>query len=128
MDKKYHILVVEDEEYWREDVFREELEEAGYQVETSSCYNEAIAALDRRVFDLLVIDVNLTGQNGNQDGIRVLERMVLLGHESKVIVVSGSRTRAMAKENVKKFQPIAFLDKTTFDVRDFLALMKDSLG
>ncbi len=128
MSKKRHILVVEDEEYWREDVFREELERSGYQVETSSSYSEAIAALDRRVFDLLVIDVNLTGQNGNQDGIRVLERMVSLGHKSKVIVVSGSRTRAMAKENVKKFRPIAFLDKTTFDVEHFLALMKDSLG
>ncbi|MCP4535568.1 MAG: response regulator [Chloroflexi bacterium] len=127
MSKKYHVLVVEDEEYWREDVFREELEGAGYQVETSSSYGEAVAALDRRIFDLLVIDVNLTGQNGNQDGIRVLEQMVSLGHKSKAIVVSGSRTRAMAEQSVKKFQPIAFLDKTTFDVIKFITLVQSAL-
>jgi len=127
MDRQYDVLVVEDEQDWREDAFRENLEEAGYRVTTSSSYNEAVAALEQQLFDLVVIDINLTGQSGNQDGIRVLERMISIGHKTKAIVVSGSRTRAMAEEHVKKFEPIAFLDKPTFDVKEFLELIKEAL-
>ena len=127
MVKQYHILVAEDEERWREDVFREALEEEGYQVKTSSSYSEAVAALDQQVFDLAVIDVNLTGDPGNQDGVRVLERIASLGHGTLVIVISGSPTRAMAEKSVKKFQPIAFVDKITFDVTKFVTLVTDAL-
>ncbi len=128
MTKQYHILVVEDEQYWREAVFREALEEIGYQVQTCSAYAEAVAALDEQVFDLVVIDVNLTGIAGNQDGVRVLERIASLGHKSLSVVVSGSRTRAMAMESAARFRPLAFLDKTTFDVTKFVTLVMDSLA
>ena len=128
MTRQYHVLVVEDEEYWREAVFREALEDAGYLVRTCSAYAEAVAALDERVFDLVVIDVNLTGIAGNRDGVRVLEYMAALGHRSLSIVVSGSRTRAMAMESTARFRPLAFLDKTTFDVAKFVTLVTDSLA
>ena len=65
MARQYHILVVEDQERWREDIFREALEDEGYQVVTSSSYDEAVAALDRQVFDLVVIDINLTNVADN---------------------------------------------------------------
>lgn len=126
--RKYHILVVEDEPDWREDAFREPLEEAGYKVTTSNDYKEAIAALERQAFDLAVIDINLTGQRGNQDGIRVMERIASLDQGIKAIVVSGSKSRAMAAESVKKFRPIAFLDKPTFDVNEFLTLIEKALA
>ncbi|MEA3341775.1 MAG: response regulator [Chloroflexota bacterium] len=128
MDKQYHILVVEDESDWREDIFYENLENAGYRVTASGSYDEAVAALERHVFDLAVIDVNLTGQRGNQDGIRVLEQMAYRGHRAKAIVVSGSKNRAMAAESVEKFRPIAFLDKPKFDVTEFLALIREALA
>jgi DNA-binding NtrC family response regulator len=128
MSKEYHILVVEDEEGWREDIFRESLEDEGYCVVTSSSYAEAIAALDQQVFDMVVIDVNLTGNRGNRDGLRVMERMAALGHQSLTIVVSGSKTRAMAAESVKKFQSVAFVDKTTFDVTEFVNLVAEAFA
>jgi DNA-binding NtrC family response regulator len=127
MARQYQILVVEDEERWREDVFREALEDGGYQVMTSSSYGEAVAALDRQAFDLVVIDVNLTGVSGNRDGVRLLERMASLGHRSLAIVVSGSKTWDMAEESVRKFRPVAFLDKTMFDVTEFVTLVRDAL-
>ena len=127
MTRQYHILVVEDEEQWREEVFRESLEDRGHQVMTSSSYDEAIAALDQQTFDLVVIDVNLTNVSGNRDGVRVLERMNALGHRASVIVVSGSKTWAVAEESVKEFHPIAFIDKTTFDVAEFIKLVTDAL-
>ena len=124
---EHHILVVEDEEYWREALFREALEEAGYLVRTCSNYGEAVAALDERVFDLLGIDVNLTGLAGNQDGVRVLEHVAALGHNPPSVIVSGSKTRAMAMGSVERFRPAAFLDKATFDVAQFVALVTDAL-
>jgi len=127
MARQPHILVVEDEQYWREDIFRETLESGGYQVKTSSNYGEAIAALDQQVFDLVVVDVNLTGVPGNQDGVRVLERMAFLGYKSPIIVVSGTQTRTAAEKSVKKFQPIAFVDKTMFDVVEFATLVTETL-
>jgi DNA-binding NtrC family response regulator len=128
MPRQYHILVVEDEERWREDIFREALEDGGYQVVTSSSYNEAVAALDRQVFDLVVIDVNLTGVSGNRDGVRVLDRIAALGHRSLTIVVSGAKTWLVAEKSVRKFHPVAFLDKTTFDVAEFVTLVTSALN
>jgi len=127
MAKQHHILVVEDEERWREDIFREALEDDGHRVETSSTYGEAAAALRQQVFDLVVIDINLTGDPGNKDGIRLLELMTALGHESQVVLVSGSQTQAMSKESIKKFHPIAFVDKTVFDVVKFAKLVTEAL-
>jgi DNA-binding NtrC family response regulator len=127
MARQYHILVVEDEERWREGIFREALEDAGYQVKTSQCYSEAIAALDRQAFDLVVLDVNLTGLSGNRDGVRVLEQMASLENRPLTIVVSGSKTWDVAEESVQKFRPIAFIDKTTFDVAEFITLVNDAL-
>jgi DNA-binding NtrC family response regulator len=127
MARQYHILVVEDQERWREDIFREALEDGGYQVKTSSSFDEAVAALDQQVFDLVVIDVNLTNVSGNRDGVRVLERMAALGHRSQAIVVSGSKTWTVAEESVRKFHPVAFLDKRTFDMAEFVTLVSNAL-
>lgn len=127
MAKQYHILIVEDKERWREDIFREVLEDAGYQVQTSSNYAEAVAAVERQVFDLAVIDVNLTGVPGNQDGVRVLERIVSLEHRTLAIFVSGSKIWATAEKSAQKFHPIAFFDKTKFDVTEFVTLVTNAL-
>ena len=127
MSNPYQILIVEDEAQWRQEILCEALEDQGYQVQTSDSYDQAVAALDRHTFDLIVIDINLTGVSGNQDGIRVLERLDAMGTEVQTIVISGSRTRATAAESVKKFQPLAFVDKTTFDVVAFINLVADAL-
>jgi DNA-binding NtrC family response regulator len=127
MSNSYQILIVEDEKRWREEILREALEDQGYQVQTSNGYDQAVEALEQHTFDLIVVDVNLTGVAGNQDGIRVLERLETMAPEIQTIVISGSRTRAMAAESVKKFQPLAFVDKTTFDVAAFVTLVAGAL-
>ena len=128
MSKQYRVLVVEDEVDWREKIFREALEDQGYQVVTSSSCAEAIAALDQNVFDMIIVDVNLTGVPGNKDGIRVLERMAALGRPPLCIVTSGSPNRARHEESIKQFQPIKFIDKTKFDVTDFIGQVADAFA
>lgn len=127
MADQYQILIVEDEVQWREKILREALEGEGYLVQTRGSYNEAVAALDRCTFDLAIIDVNLTGVSGNQDGIRVLEYLASQKDKAQSIMISGSKTRAMAAESVKKFNPCAFVDKTTFDVVEFITLVAQVL-
>ena len=128
MARQHHILIVEDEERWREHIFRETLEDSGYQVKTSSSYGEAITALGQQAFDLAVIDVNLTGLSGNRDGVRVLEYVASMKPRPLAVVVSGSKTWAAAEKSARKFRPIAFLDKTTFDVAEFIALVRGALA
>jgi DNA-binding NtrC family response regulator len=128
MDQQYHILVVEDEPQWRENIFREALEDEGYDVQTSDSYSEAVATLDQQAFDLAVVDVNLTGVSGNQDGLRLLELLTSQEDQTPVIVVSGSKTRDVAEEDAREFQPFAFLDKTTFDIAEFVAMVAEALG
>jgi DNA-binding NtrC family response regulator len=127
MTEAYQILVVEDEARWREDIFREALEEAGFLVQTSSTYTEAVAALERDDFDLVVIDVNLTGVSGNQDGVRLLEYLAAQDMQAETIVVSGSKTRDLAQEQVAMFRPRAFVDKMTFDIAQFIELVTETL-
>ena len=128
MSEPTRVLVVEDEDDWRENIFREALEDQGYQVVTSSSCAEAIAALDQNRFDMIIVDVNLTGVPGNKDGIRVLERMAALGPPPLCIVVSGSPNRAKHEQSVKQFQPITFIDKTEFDVTEFISQVADAFA
>jgi DNA-binding NtrC family response regulator len=123
-----HILVVEDEKQWREDTFREVLEDKGYQVETASNYPEAVAAIDRCVFDLAVIDINLTAIPGNKDGIRVLEYIAARRHQTRAIIVSGSKAWAEAEEYARRFNPVDFFDKTKFDVVEFLTRVTEAVA
>ena len=127
MTEQYQILVVEDEARWREDIFREALEDQGFVVQTAGDYRGAVDAFENDEFDLVIVDVNLTGVSGNQDGVRLLEYMNGLGIHAKTIVVSGSKTRSLAAESVTTFQPRAFVDKTTFDIAEFLDLVSETL-
>jgi DNA-binding NtrC family response regulator len=123
MAQRKRILIVEDEEKWREDILREALEGEGYHVQTSSSFEQAVAILDWTAFDLVVVDVNLTGVSGNQDGIRIVERLATEGDQTPLIVVSASKTRDAARERLKEFGPVAFVDKTTFDIAEFVGVV-----
>ena len=120
MAGRKRILIVDDEAGWREEILREALEDAGHHVQTRSNYREAVAALNRRCFDLVVVDVNLTGVSGNQDGIRVVERLAKDGGRTPVIVVSGAKTRDAAQQSVEELGSVTFIDKTTFDIAAFV--------
>ena len=57
----------------------------------------------------------------------MLERLASMEPRPLAIVVSGSKTWAIAEESIKRFHTVAFLDKRSFDITEFTALVKDAL-
>ena len=78
------ILVVDDEENIRF-LFKEELEEEGYQVEMASNGFEAINKVKTSKFDVVVMDIKMPGM----DGIQALNEIKNMVKDQPVILCSA---------------------------------------
>ncbi len=99
------ILVVDDEPGIR-DVVGDILRDEGFEVQTAASGEEALAAVERDLFDLILLDLWLPGI----DGIEVLKTLKAMGTSTPVIVISG---HASAEQAVTAIQAGAhdFLEK-----------------
>ncbi|MCX5805265.1 MAG: response regulator [Proteobacteria bacterium] len=78
------ILVVDDEDNIRF-LFKEELEEEGYQIEMASNGFEAIEKAKSSKFDLIVMDIKMPGM----DGIQALNEIKNMNKDQIVILCSA---------------------------------------
>jgi diguanylate cyclase (GGDEF)-like protein len=78
------ILIVEDDAFFRE-IFSDILKEDGYQVETASSGNEALAMLNKNNYQLVVTDMVLQ----DISGLDILSRAKQMDADIEVIVVTG---------------------------------------
>ena len=90
------ILVVDDDREFQRSLIKIFLK-AGYQVNVASDSVQALAVLDRRRYDLIVLDLKMPGRSG----LEVLREIKTKTPDSKVIVVTAfgdltSRREAMA--------------------------------
>jgi DNA-binding response OmpR family regulator len=90
------ILVVDDDREFQRSLIKIFLK-AGYQVNVASDSVQALAVLDRRPYDLIVLDLKMPGKSG----LEVLREIKIKTPDSKVIVVTAfgdpaSRREAMA--------------------------------
>jgi CheY-like chemotaxis protein len=113
------ILVVEDQAYWREDVFGESLQELGFAVFPAANKEQALELLDKHRFDLAIIDINLTDVTGNTDGLIVVDRIQSINDQIPIIVVSGTEGGLRALQE-RAYQVFAQMRKDTFDLEDFI--------
>jgi DNA-binding NtrC family response regulator len=90
------VLVVDDERLIRTSVQRA-LEAAGHRAAAAGSLSEAIAALERTRFDLVVLDLRL----GDGSGLQVLERVRGSAPETKVVVITAHGSVATAVEAMK---------------------------
>ncbi|OCC16270.1 Response regulator receiver [Dissulfuribacter thermophilus] len=84
MGSKKKILVVDDEESIHL-LYREELEDEGYEVISAMDGEEALALFDEICPDLVILDINMPGM----DGIEVLRQMKQKRPDVPVILSSA---------------------------------------
>lgn len=83
-DMKYSILIVEDHDFLRT-YTKKILLQNDFEVQDVSCGKDALAALNREDFDMILLDLNLGDMDG-ADIIRILRRQ---NNETPVIVISN---------------------------------------
>ena len=94
MEKKYRILIVDDEESIRF-TFECFLTEEGYEVVTAKNYGEAIGMIETTAFDMMYADIIL---GGGKTGLDVIREARERGVTCPVVVITGAPTVETAVE------------------------------
>lgn len=97
MDKKYSILLVEDEENLQE-ALKLNLELEGYEITSSYDGADALNAFRKEHFDLIILDVMLP----EVDGISVCETIRLQNPEVPILILSAKNSSADRVLGLKK--------------------------
>jgi len=116
-----NILIVDDERGIREQL-EGILRDEGFSASAVGTGEEALGALSRELFDLILLDLLLPGM----DGIEVLRQARAAGHRTPVVVISGHAGAELAvravREGAADFmeKPLA-LERVLVTVRNTLA-------
>jgi two-component system response regulator PilR (NtrC family) len=108
---KIRVLIADDEQTFRE-TFSKVLREEGYEVTAASDGLEAIDAIRKSPFDVVILDIQMPGA----DGIKVLREVMSLRPDTRVIMITAFGTVEMAVEAIKLganeyvMKPIIFED------------------
>ncbi len=78
------ILVVDDEKNIRT-LYETELKDEGYEVITASSAVEALELVENEIFDVVVLDIRMPGE----DGISALEKMMVKRRDLPVLINSA---------------------------------------
>lgn len=127
MTKQAKILVVEDDEDWREEIVKSELELAGYVVQTAQDYASASKQLREQSFDVAVVDLNLTDVQHNRDGILVLKDLRKFSKDTIIIIVSGTGGDDGIRAK-NEYGAIACLPKQNLNLEEFLDIIAKAVA
>jgi len=97
MKGKSKILVVDDEESIRF-TFENFLSDEGYDVTTATNYNDALAVIDQKDFDLLIIDIIL----GGKTGLDLVQEIRARDLRCQVVIITASPTAETVSDAYKK--------------------------
>jgi DNA-binding NarL/FixJ family response regulator len=115
-------LVVEDDAGWRS-LLSELLGEAGYRVNTSVSFVEALGRLRTEQYQVVVVDLSLASSiepAGNQDGYRLLAHTQRAGIAT--IIVSGIADPEAIERAYAEYQLFACLEKQAFNRKHFIEI------
>lgn len=121
MDDKNRILVVDDEEALRT-VLSGELTAEGYDVRIAADGAEAVAELDKEIFDLILLDIKMPRMNG----FEVLKYVKEKHPNTKVVMLTGFADLKNALES-KKLGAEDFVSKP-YDLVDLLTTIERVLN
>jgi len=87
LDKKYHILLVEDEEHLHE-ALKLNLELEGYGVDSAFNGRVALDQIKNAYYDLIILDIMLP----EVDGFTIIEKLRLNNNQTPILVLSAKNT------------------------------------
>jgi two-component system, NtrC family, response regulator HydG len=96
MERQSNILVIDDQESIR-DTCQQTLSRKGYTVDTAENGENGLEALEKKSYDLVILDLKMPGLNG----IEVLKKIKEFDSEIAVIVITGYATIESAVEAMK---------------------------
>ena len=114
------ILVIDDEELMRS-LFKETLEEQGHKVVTADTGAKGIASVIQRDFDLIFLDLKMSGT----DGAEILREMKSVKHKLPVVVITGYPDSEIMDRAMKE-GPLGVMLKP-FDDSDIIAAVNSFL-
>jgi two-component system response regulator GlrR len=117
---KSHILVVDDDDNLLE-VIKMRLESADYDVVTSLKEDEAISTIQKKVFDLAIVDLQLS----ERDGISLMQEIHSIRPDMPVIILTAYGSIESAVDAMKK-GAYSYLTKP-FDPRELLFQIEKAL-
>jgi len=117
----HRILVTEDDQVQR-DVIADILIKAGYQTATASSGDDALEALEREVYDLLITDMRMPGM----DGMELLREAKRRRPELDVVMMTAHATIQTAITAMKE-GAIDYLEKP-FDKDQLLVVVERALS
>ena len=94
--QEFGVLVVDDE-YTVRDSIKEWLEEEGFSVETAGSGEEALEAMKKQPFRMMLLDIKMPGM----DGVEVLKKAMDLFPEMAVVMMTAYATVETAVEAMK---------------------------
>ncbi|MDD4195028.1 MAG: response regulator [Syntrophorhabdaceae bacterium] len=116
---KRKVLVVDDEENIRL-LFKEELEEEGYEVDTASNGLEALEKVKTASFDVIVLDIKMPVM----DGIQALNAIKNMNKDQPVILCSAY---GEFKQDLSSWVSDGYVVKSA-DTRELKETIKEILG
>ncbi len=117
-----NILVVDDEPFLRE-LYVEFLSRVGYEVDAKASGEEALEAVSHRSYDLMILDLVMTGING----LATFQQVKLMTPDAKAVLVSGSVDQFESElEEARRNGLLGVLSKP-FALQDLSKLVESAL-
>jgi ActR/RegA family two-component response regulator len=109
------ILIVDDLPNWQMALQRL-LSGLGYSCETASSSQEAIDLLGKQTYELAIVDMRLSEVDvNNTGGMEIVNWLASTHSNTKVIVLTGHGTIALAVEALLSGVVVDFIEKTEID-------------
>lgn len=125
MRRDVHILIMEDEEEWRE-ILRETLEEGGFHADFAETIQEAKDLLRERFYHMLILDIRMEDRDpSNVDGMNLLASLREDGSIDafKILIVTGHVVHM--RDAFHSFKVEDFIYKRGFDGEAFISEIRE---
>ena len=124
MTQNLRALIVDDDTSWQQ-IMSEILIDHGFDVDTSSSVDEAVALLKASSHRLAVVDLSLSASDHhNQDGLRVLDHIRSLDPSCRSVLLTGFATVEIAVKALTEHKAFTFLRKESFKRSEFKDIIK----